>query len=250
MIITLSQSSINVYLESQLQFYYQYILKSEPDTQVPVCYGLAGGLVHKFLEKYYYEDRYELGNSFTNKWKELKLDKLKGINNKPLSCNTYLEALYKGIDKHNKYNILSKETTIDIPLYSDNYNNIRLKGIIDVVTADQDNIVLVDWKTSSSVPNNQSPDLQAKMYCYLYYKKYGVIPKKFIFEYIKIGKTIEKSYSINDLLEFEKFVKDIAKELISKGTDINNYKVGNFETLFNTHKQKCLKEYLRRKNIK
>ena len=48
----LSPTSINTYYQSPLLFYLKYIAKVPDDTDVPVCYGLSGSIVHGGLEKY------------------------------------------------------------------------------------------------------------------------------------------------------------------------------------------------------
>ena len=86
----ISASSLNLYRESQLLFYYQYVLKADPDSPVPVVYGLAGSIVHDMIENNKDIDDYEA--EFNKQWEEKDLYNLPGLNGKPLDKETFFNA--------------------------------------------------------------------------------------------------------------------------------------------------------------
>jgi len=259
----LSASSLAVYNSSELQFYFQYILKSKPDTTVNSTYGDAGTILHYCAERFItdridqnaffdkennnpsvinYNKYYKI---FAEKWKDYKLDKLGGFNGKPLSFDSYkkaLDNLLRFINDRNNITIAEKEFLF--PFIKNDQAEINIKGFIDGI--DPVNHIILDWKTNSSVSDFKN---HAKVYCYAYYRMYNIVPKA-IYYYCKLDKTQQYEFSLEELLEFEKYLKSIVSEILSKGFNISKYSLGNFESTFNTHYKKCLKESMKRKNTK
>lgn len=258
----LSASSLATYNDSQVQFYFQYILKSKPDTEVNSTYGDAGSVVHSCAEKFIqnrndtnafleikpnskitdYNKYYKL---FLEKWKDYKLDYLNGFNGLPLNINDYKQALDNTLNYINdREDITIAEKNFLFPLINNNNAEINIKGFIDAI--DPVNHIIFDWKTNSSITNFQN---HAKMYCYAYYKLYNKLPKA-IYYYCKLDKVQQYEFSLEEILEFEKYIKNIVLEILNKGFDISKYSLGNFEGSFNSHYKKCLKESMKRKNTK
>jgi CRISPR/Cas system-associated exonuclease Cas4 (RecB family) len=247
--LNLSPTSINEYRQSQLQFYYDYIAKAKKDTETPECYGLAGSLVHSLLETYKGQELDLISTEFNMLWTENNLENLKDIKGKNLDKGVYWKCILTGLDKVKFLDVQSKEETITYPLLVTETHKITAKGIIDLVIKENNNVILLDWKTSNSLDLKGNFELQAKMYCYLYYLKWDVIPSKFRFEYLKKNEVKEYTFSKKDLEEFGVYLNNLAKEVINKGTNILNYELGNFENIFNSHLEKCSKEFLRRRHL-
>lgn len=258
----LSASSLATYNDSQMQFYFQYILKSKPDTEVNSVYGDAGQVVHYIAEKFIqnrndtnafleikpnskitdYNKYYKI---FLDKWKDYKLDYLGGFNGLPLNIDDYKQALDNTLNYINdKEDIIIAEKNFLFPLMKNDIAEINIKGFIDAI--DPVNHIIFDWKTNSSITNFQN---HAKMYCYAYYKLYNKLPKA-IYYYCKLDKVQQYEFSLDEVLEFEKYIKNTVNEIIEKGFDISKYSLGNFEGAFNSHYKKCLKESMKRKNAK
>jgi len=236
----LSPSSLNSYLESPLVFYYTYIEKKEPDTDVPTCYSLAGNLVHHILE-----NKLSANKVFWGLLEQKNLNKLRGFNFKPLNGNDYYHAAVRGTDlMKTKYDVLRCEEKIVFG-YS---KNIKIKGFIDVIALLKQNgeLVIEDWKTSSRIDVSDNFRRQALFYVTLFYKKYNVLPTKVIFEYLKIGQEKEYSFSLKEVEDFWLYIHSIIKEIEEKGTDINNYAIGDIKSGFNEYKQACHIEQDRR----
>ncbi len=258
----LSASSLSAYNESQLQFYFQYILKSEPDTEVNAVYGDAGNVIHSCAEEFIqnrvdvnaflpddinskmtdYNKYYKI---FDDKWFTYRLESLAGFNGKPLDYTEYKNALDNTLNFINgKNNITISEKNFLFPLIKNEKAEVNIKGFIDAI--DPVNHIIYDWKTNSSVSNFIN---HAKMYCFAYYKLYNKIPKA-VYYYCKLDKVQQYEFSLEELLEFEKYIKNIVIEILNKGFDISKYSEGAWEGNFNSHYKKCRTEVMKRNNTK
>jgi RecB family exonuclease len=244
--LNLSPTSLNLYEQSQMQFYFEYIAKADKDTNVPECYGVAGNIVHSLLEKYNNQDIYDIKTHFNMLWEEQGLGNLLDIKGNLLSKEKYFKCVERGVDLSNIYDIISKDEEIKIPFLETKNFNIGLKGIIDVIAKDSESVLLIDWKTSNSKDKSGKFRTQALFYSYLYYKEYDVVPKAVIFQYLKNNEVDFYNFNKDDLLDFEEYLNKVAREISDKGTDINNYELGNYENIFNAHLDKCGKEFMRR----
>lgn len=245
----ISASSYSVFKESPLVFYFQYILKLNPDTISNQSYGLAGNAVHNTLDEYAKDKSLDVEKVFNEKWDNNNLDEISSFNGKPLDRAEYCNALNYGkrlIDK--VYPDGFSEEGFVLPFYKENDCIIDLKGFIDYIYQDSDgDIYIIDWKT-----NNSKTDftLAAKMYFLLYLKKYNTMPKAAIYEYIKIGAKTKYEFSLEEIQEFESELKSFCRFISKARTNINKYEVGNIDSPFNNHASRCLQEKLKRDNAK
>tara|TARA_Y100000310_G_scaffold103241_1_gene101552 strand:- start:32230 stop:33774 length:1545 start_codon:yes stop_codon:yes gene_type:complete len=263
----LSASSLNLYLESQLRFYYTYIEKADADTEVPQVYGTAGNIVHEALEYFAKESdsvKELLGVTgtdqlkrntcqwFNDEWARLKIKYQKGMwipsrkDYHILDKSKYAICVDRGIKLlEEKYKNPVPEELIEIQ-YND---DIKIKGIIDLPCELDGETVIVDWKTSSRVDDGGSFKRQGLFYCMLHQLKHGKLPKKVIFEYLKINKVKEYVFQLNEVLDFRLYLTKIIEEILQKGKDISNYEVGDYDSPFNQHKKKCQEQYNLRNGI-
>ncbi|MFT4313470.1 MAG: PD-(D/E)XK nuclease family protein [Candidatus Woesearchaeota archaeon] len=247
-VCNMSASSINQYRESQLVFYYQQILKAEPDTDVPTCYGDAGNVVHETLEQCKRLDPTQL---FLQKWDEKNLDTQVGLNGKPLSKEVYYYAMLHGMELlTSQYNQSIHEEFIEFRIMDTPQAKINLKGFIDCkVTHEDGSVTIVDWKTNSSIKQDDSFLMQGKMYALLVYLKYGIVPKKVIFEYLKLKTQKEFIFTKEEILDHYKYILSLVREILAKGFDIEQYEIGNIDSPFNNHKKKCEAEIEKRFSV-
>ncbi|MEK6918681.1 MAG: PD-(D/E)XK nuclease family protein [Nanoarchaeota archaeon] len=249
--INLSPSSINVYYQSPLLFYLKYIEKAPDDTQVPVCYGLSGSLVHECLEKYAKKeiDRDQAYAHLLTQWEKQNLHVHQDINGKTLNPMDYINAMIKGIEVVEKHEEHLCEETITFPLKENEKIKIGIKGIIDLQATEKGTkkTVLLDYKTSNSVSEDKSFERQALFYNLLIHKQKNRIPEKTSLYYLKLGITKNYEFKIKEIEEFEKELHKIADSILEAGTRIENYPVGQIDDLFNSKKQACIKEVERRK---
>ncbi|MEK6891485.1 MAG: PD-(D/E)XK nuclease family protein [Nanoarchaeota archaeon] len=249
----LSPSSINIYYQSPLLFYLKYIAKVPDDTYVPVCYGLSGNLVHDCLEKYTKKelDRDGVYSHLLIGWEKNNLHIHKDIYNNLLNPLDYLKAIIQGIkiiDQHDDY---TPEETILFPFKENELIKIGIKGIIDLQAIDKKikQQVILDYKTSNSVSEDENFKRQALFYNLLLYKKKNIIPSKTSFHYLKLGISKDYVFSLKEIENFENELHKIADQILLFGTNIKNYPIGHIDDRFNSKKQACLSEIARRKSL-
>lgn len=247
----LSPSALNTYLDSELLFYFIQIAKLQEDTKVVQCYSKSGQCVHQILEDFAHKkfDEKDLKVYFDRMWNDYDLNTLIGMNGKPLDKQVYYDAILRGVDLLNtKYKNYKPEEKIVFPLYEDDNFKIGMKGIIDLPCEVDGKNVICDYKTSSSLPEDGDDSFlrQGKYYSLITYKKHGFVVDEVIFEYLKIKKDKSHKFSEQELLDFEIYLKKIAKEIAMKGTNIENYAIGNIDSIFNGHSKRCIAERERR----
>jgi len=249
----ISASSLKVYADSPLLFYYSYLLEAPPDTSTNQVYGQAGNITHKMAEDYIAGKIWDLDMQFHQEWIAKKLHTLRGFNGKPLNELQYLESAKRAVKLlETKYTgKKTAEEKFEFPLLDNEVAKINLKGFIDLIHEKANgDIEICDWKTSSSAKENEF-FIQAQMYCLLYYKRYKKLPIRVIYEYVKIDEVKEYTFSLLEIKQFEKEIGETVGKILSNAHDINNFELGNWDTPFNSHQIKCEKEYTRRsqKNI-
>lgn len=244
--VSLSPSSIRLYNESQLLFYYQYIKGEEEDTVVPQCYGVGGTIVHEVIEQCCLKEANPVFE-FEKRWKKEGMSELLGLNGKPLNASDYLKATLSGIDIIKDFKDIVTEQKIKREFMSSKDMNVYVSGVIDLQYKHEGDVYIIDWKTSGSIDESGAFEIQAKMYCYLIYTEYDIIPKSVTFEYLKINKQKVYSFSEQDLIDFGQYLESLAKEIIKKGDDITKYDIGCIDSPFNAHMKKCMKEIQKRK---
>jgi len=247
----LSPSSLNLYYQSPLLFYLTYIAKVPDDTRVPVCYGLSGNIVHDCLEKYAKKelDRDGAGIYLAEKWEKQNLNIHKDIKGNSLSQIDYLTAMLKGMQIIDQHENPVCEETISFPFKENEIMKIGIKGVIDLQAIEKENnqFVIIDYKTSNNVSQGMDFQRQALFYNLLLHQKKNIIPSKTSFHYLKLGASKDYIFNLENIEEFRQELHNIASQLLSFGTNIENYPIGKIENLFNSKKQACLKEIARRK---
>lgn len=244
----LSPSSLGMWFNSQLMFYYSYLSDEEPDTEVVQCYGISGTLVHSSLEHYHeHKDRNLTNDYFIKEWDRLNLDNLLGLNGKPLSKMQYHQAMLHGMDLiDNKYEIIETEMAINLP-FRDGTNT---KGFIDVVCKENGVKKIVDWKTSASKDSGENFKRQVLFYAWLYYKKTGELIHNASIEYLKLKSSSDFVFSEDDIINFDiNVLIPVWNEIQSKGYNKRNYDLGDWDSPFCQYKKKCYQEKLIRENV-
>jgi len=239
----ISPSALNVYNKSELEFYYTYIKKSKIDTITNHVYGMAGNIVHDCLERIINgSDVFTINAYFEKQWLEQELNEKIGFGRKPLDKEQYKTAFEIGARIiENKYDFVKAEDKIVIPLLNNDKYDINIKGIIDAVAITKDGRnIIVDWKTSSSIDNSGAFKLQGLFYAFLVWKQYGYFTNTVIFEYTKIQRTKVYEFTDKQIMDFENYLKRVLMDIVKKGKSIENYSLGNYNHIFNSHLKKCM----------
>lgn len=250
----LSPSSLNLFFESPLLFYYTYIEKAQPDTEVPDAYSSGGTLVHKILELYA-DGVKEASKNFETMWETYHMEQKTTMNGRPLPKSDYMKATTNGVRLlENRYNITKTENKYTFPFINNDKIEINLKGYVDgegKIIETGENIIL-DWKTSSNVEQGEAFRRQGLFYTFMHMKSnphLDVIPMM-VFEYVKINERKVYHFTKKELEEFEKLLYDIAKQIKEYGRDKTKYPIGDITSPFNCHAKKCAEEVMRRQEVK
>ncbi|PPK59616.1 inactivated superfamily I helicase [Malaciobacter marinus] len=141
-----SATSLKVYLQCKRKFYLQYILKlKEHEISLKPKGFELGDIVHKILYEYY-EEGFDT------------LERLQALFTKYANKNPFLslelEVYKKKIENFYEYEknridkiqILQKEMPFNLI-----YQDIKIKGVIDRVDKEDEDYLVIDYKTSSSL---------------------------------------------------------------------------------------------------
>jgi len=287
-IFNMSPSALGLFSESELRFYYSYILRCEADTKVVQCYGKAGTNSHDNLElaaHYMNENNtlegFNILESFDLGWEKFELNKLIGFNGKPLDKSKYIKGVNNGLKilKSFKDCKFKCEEEIVFPLLKTDKYEVNCKGFIDIQIFEDGKLTIRDWKTSGISAYTDSSKLETELvkegkanmigdvlhfncdinkmpqfvkqllhYAYSVYKKHNIFAESFAVEYINLGKTKKYHFSEEQIISYEQYLKKMLKLIILKGSDISKYELGDITSIFNEHLKKCVAEKERREN--
>jgi superfamily II DNA or RNA helicase/CRISPR/Cas system-associated exonuclease Cas4 (RecB family) len=229
----ISASSLALYEESPFRFFHRYILGTEPDTVVNSSYGKAGNILHETIEEYCkHKDREKALHYFEHEWMRWE-SMLLDFNGKPLSESSYKDMAIKGMDLVDKeYTVHATEEKFVFPFYKE----VNIKGYIDLTAKEGDDFVVVDWKSNSRTSNFST---HAKMYAYLIYRKYGKVPRKLVYEYLKLDKTVEYHFTEREVKEFEQYLYVVVKRIENDKDHPERWELGEWNSPFNDIKKLC-----------
>ena len=231
MIFNLSYSSLSLYRQSPRTFYYSYIKKLPPPDKTNQVYGKAGNVAHKALECYVQKIPFDA----EKEWVKKRLDTEVGFNDLPLSFPIYKKCIDKGESVIDMYKELGYDIKVEEKFLFPYKEGINIKGFVDVVASKNDTIVLMDWKTNSSLTKGVHKE-QRLFYCWLYYKQYGVIPKLTKWYYLKLDRADKDIFSLKHIQAFEKEMSELIDEIIAKGDNAEEYDIGDIDNPFNGYK--------------
>lgn len=241
----MSPSSLKLYKESPLTHYLSVMKHIPPQDDIIQCYGDGGNVVHKYLENYL--DKKE-PNDLAISWVKKGMDDKLDFNGRPLSLNIYKKAAKVGIEIIEMYKELGYELASETK-FQQKVNtvagwDINLKGFVDLIAKKGDDVILLDYKTNGSKKKGEFDD-QMLFYALLYWMKTGIVPKKAIWYYLKLGsdKTAKMEFTEQKLLDFEQYLYSVIEDIIKKGDDWKNYPVGDLTSPFNGYKTQ-IKELL------
>jgi ATP-dependent helicase/DNAse subunit B len=197
-----SPSSINLFKQCPRRYFYQYIIKYPTKENI---HTVKGNVVHEALEKFFDLDVNALNkeeyrkdmslhmkNLFDMCWTKAapRLQKL-GLEN-AVVCTHYRESTQMLANWLNHFfEQVENETKNGLALDAA-FNKIKpvalekeykdpdlsVRGFIDVVQQEGEDIILIDYKTSKSSELKQEYLLQLGIYALLYEKQHGKYPKK------------------------------------------------------------------------
>ena len=245
--IKISYSFWSTYKKSQLQAYYQYIIKEKKTNEGMPIYGKVGNVVHNAIEDYINTGE----NTFFQKWFEERIEDMRGINNSKLSKVTYENMYNKGIEIVDNY----KYVDIDInPEEGFNFvfKGVKFVGFIDLVNRDtiSSRVILIDWKTNSKNDYEMHRD-QRLFYSWAIWKQTGkLVETQWIYlkdyGYNKTKGIHIDEFTEEDLIKFENELINFIDEIKEKGYDIDKYEAGEWKNPFNNYYDLCEEQVKKR----
>lgn len=208
-----SPSSINMYKQCPRRYFYRYILKLPTKGSIHL---IRGNIVHTTLEKFFsidldQFDSHEFESGFrsyvlawlTKLWKENKkeLDKLQMTNG---DIESYFidshkmlmnfvdqfvlklkKKIYEGNDLKESFKILTPAVEEEII-----NEELKVRGYIDAIHDLQEEVIIMDYKTSKKDDMTPEYRLQLGIYALLYKLKYKKVPKKVGINFLKFGEVM------------------------------------------------------------
>jgi len=199
-----SPSSINLYKQCPRRYFYQYILKYPTKENI---HTVRGNVVHEALEKFFSidvssakidQDNYHkelsayMKRLFTACWSNassrfqrlgIQAESIGSYQDESMQMlanwlNHFFADIKKELDKNISFDVaFQKLKPISLEKeYRD--NDLMVRGFIDVVQQDGEDIILMDYKTSKSSEIKDEYLLQLGIYAMLYEKEHGKYPKK------------------------------------------------------------------------
>jgi putative RecB family exonuclease len=232
-----SPSSINTYKQCPRKYFYQYVVKIKTGTNIHL---IRGSIAHKVLEDFFKIELKEteplLGNKliehvnalYEKEWQDNKadLDSL-GMEQSQLEfyyeetknmVNLWTQGFLQKIAQENPQNPVQAfnklKPRMEVLYYSDNYG---VRGYIDVVEEIEDNVRLMDYKTSKKAKITDAYKLQLAIYALLYNEKHGKMPNKVGITFLKFGEDHEISVT-KELLD----LAELEIELVHMNTQFKN----------------------------
>jgi len=252
----LSPSSIITFNQCPKRWWLKYVERVEEKPTIHLIKGLA---IHNVIENLFKQvkklsEAYKIQLSkkasalLETEWKKterLKLTKQelekhhkdavfiinRFINNLCDTISCYINLDKAGNPTHAFHLLKPQLSEID---FKD--DNLKIRGRIDAIQKDFDNnIIIVDYKTSSKYKNTLPHDykLQLAIYAYLYYKQEGKIPSMLCLNYLRYNESFYIitnmdliKYAINEIKNVRNFLKDNIKngeEFYKKSSKLCDY---------------------------
>lgn len=237
-----SPSSINTYNQCPRKYYYQYVLKLET---LPSIHLIRGSVTHSVLEDFFkinvahlspdnfeYELHIITQDLFHQEWekaqKELQQLKLLPVqfqfyfDETKMMLQYWVNKFIKKLRNEMKSYSLGEAFKRLTPLREEEYisHEMGIRGFIDAIHNIEDEIVLMDYKTSKKTEITPEYKLQLSIYALLYKEKHGIMPKRVGLDFLKGS---EKYLDVDEsLLEMAKAeVENIHLNTLSD--DIEDY---------------------------
>lgn len=235
----ISPSSLNLWLSSPLQFYYQYIVKAAPDINLNQVYSQSGNCTHESLEKYSEtKDKEQVRQFFNKRWEEFELHKNTGFAGRLLSKQQYWECVEYGMERMDTdIKVEKSELRLEFPVC----DGVMKKGFLDILGEVDGKKEIIDWKTSSSMNGDEERfRIQTMFYSHLYWCETGEFIEQARIVYLKLKKDKVYNFTIDEIVNFQKNHIDPMLQMIRNyGMNEFAYPIGEWDLPFNAHINKC-----------
>ncbi len=215
-----SPSSINTYKQCPRKYYYQYIRKLE---SLPSIHLIRGKIVHAAIEGFFKSDtsstewetaeidmQRSLLSLFHEKWisaadelGQLDVDIPFFEKESVLMLNNFLSKLFSKLDRSVPFSEAWEKARPESEVFYSS-DELKVRGYIDAVEQLDQEVRLIDYKTSKKSVITESYRLQLAIYALLYYETHGVVPSKVGINFLKGDEQyLEVDEELLDLAKFE-----------------------------------------------
>jgi len=214
----LSPSAIRTYLTDRYSFFKRYVLLLFEDKSYPAM--VEGSIFHSCLSDYYSGNPMRTVDELMKGYDGVEIDWGK-TGSKEKSIKNIHQSLELYFNDRPSYKVKDVELRVVSQFeYKGVVYEIPLKGFIDLVVEENDEMVLVDHKLVSSFTdqNNVSPayEIAACAYYFLAGSHYGYYPKKMYYDEIKKSKNQNGGNQVNRIeIEFTEELLDVFVDLYS-----------------------------------
>lgn len=238
-----SPSSINLYKQCPRKYFYQYILKLPTR---PSIHLIRGFIVHEILEEFFKIDINSLDKvSYKYGFRSYvmsKLAKLWGNNKNKLlklglttddlehyyvdsqqMLNNFIESFSEKLgNKFKETNDLEKAFKQLTPIVEEEIKNqdLQVRGFIDAIYDTEDEVVIIDYKTSKKDDMTPEYRLQLGIYALLYKRKYNKTPSRVGINFLKFG---ERMIDVDQVLLDEAKTEILFVHEMTKSDAISDY---------------------------
>jgi putative RecB family exonuclease len=205
--------------------------------------------ISKELEKQYYDESKFMIERFINKFCDNIQDGIKSKKYSNESQGYYFtkptfKELWIDDEKKIKFSDKWKREFVKKEDLEDIEDTLHVGGFIDSVQKDFDqNIILVDYKTSSKYLNVLSDDYvtQLGIYAYLWFKQTGKLPKYVAVNYLKYDESYYILVTPSLVAMAIRKIKDMRNAIIEYGLNKENYFIKESKLCdWCNHKEECL----------
>ncbi len=237
-----SPSSINTYRQCPRKYFFSYIMKLP---SLPSIHLVRGNIVHSALEDFFKIDPQTLSiegfeielnvillELFNKHW-DKKQNKLQELELKPEQLAFYKEESMRMLNNWFQGFLNKLKIRMASLNFIDAYNTLKprtevqyrsqklgVRGFIDAIHEDKNQITLIDYKTSKKDVLTDDYKLQLGIYALMYLEKHGIKPHRVGINFLKYG---EKFCEVNqELINFAKTeIEQVHKKTQSQ--DIKDY---------------------------
>jgi len=228
MALSLSFSQLKLFESCPKNYHYRYVLKQE-EKNVERKWSDFGSAMHEVFEMCYGNESLKnpamMLNVARQMWDKYKLEGR-------MDWEVFKKCCINGMKLDLDIKQLEEKIQLDVGGYA-------FVGYLDVVTKDDE---IIDWKSGTyTKAKGDDYSKQLKCYSYLYWRKHNIFPKAAKLYFPKNDKWHETSFTKDDILEVETWIKDCGDKITQMIEDEKTiWKKNTTKCFFCGYKSACL----------
>jgi RecB family exonuclease len=227
--LRLSPSSLSAFQDCRLKFKLQYIDHVSPKSggNIYSCFGTA---IHSAIGRFYHRGDFSNSNTLLESWDSIFRAEM--LSRNPIhSPEDLLNFLHTGRTILETFYQRQKSEGFLIPpifiekKFSIEFDNFIAIGILDMIFKRNDEIEIVDFKTSSTAKSTKAikKDHQLTLYSWIYWKTTSQLPNHLCLHYLKPDSKIYTSRTLEEIQAFETYLNEFYGTVKSLNEWIPNF---------------------------